>query len=78
MEAKRLQEVKRKIPKFNQVRKTLENKKAPKVNMELSYKNKDTDEITTVQTTFTPKTRFPPHQFEKLYEISTVEVMYFF
>lgn len=75
MEAKRLQEVKRKIPKFTQIRRTMYKKKTPKVNLEIAFRNKENDAITTVNSTVAPKSQFPPHRFEKLYEMATVEVI---
>ena len=74
LRAKEIQKIKRKIPKFKQIRENMYEKKTPKVDMEIGYRNRETDELTVVKDTVTPKSRFPPHQFEKCYEIATVKV----
>lgn len=49
-------------------------KYTPKVEMEITYKDKETEELTVVKDVVTPKSRFPPHRYEKLCEIATVKV----
>ena len=73
--AKELQRIKRKVPQFSQIRKTIEKKNTPEVQLELGYRDKNTEEITIVHDTVTPRSRFPPHQYENLYEIATVKVI---
>lgn len=75
MEIKKLQQVKRKVPKYNHIRRKLYEKHTPDVNLELAYKNKESNEITIINDTVTPKSRFPPDQYEKIYEIATVKVI---
>lgn len=74
LHVRELQRVKRKIPQFNQVRRTLHNKHTPAVDLEIGYKSKDSEEVIVVEDTACPKSRFPPDQFDKLYEIATVKV----
>lgn len=47
----------------------------PDVHLELGYKNKETGAVTVVEDTITPKSRFPPHEYEKIYETATVKVI---
>lgn len=75
MEAKELQQVKKKIPQFQTVRKNLYNNHTPPVNLEIAYQRKDTNEVIIFHGTSTPISRFPPHEFEKLYEMATVKVI---
>lgn len=74
MEVKQQQNVKRKIPMFQQIRRTFHAKNTPKVNLQLAYRNKENEEITIVRDEVTPKSRFPSQQYEQMYEIATVEV----
>ena len=43
--------------------------------MEIGYKNRENGEISVFQGKATPKSNFPPHQYEKLYETATVKVI---
>ena len=73
--AKELQNIKRKIPQFNHIRRKLYDRDTPKVNMEIGYRNKESEEINVVKDCTTmPRKRFPPDKFEKVYEIATVKV----
>lgn len=74
LEAKRRQEVTRKIPQFHQIRKTLTKKNTPEINLKIAYKCKETNEVTVVEDTVTPKSRFPSQEYDKMYEIATVKV----
>ena len=74
MTAKRLQNIKKKTPQFRQIRKTLYKKYTPEVNLELSFKRRDNGEIRVVNSTVNPKSQFPPHLYEPMYEIATVKV----
>lgn len=48
----------------------------PPVKLEIAYKNKVTGEIEIVEDTFTPVKKYASTQYEKLYEIGTVQVSY--
>ena len=74
LDAKRNQQITRKIPSFNHIRKTLHKNHTPEVNMEIAYRSKATNEIEVVNSSVTPKSRFPPNLFEKMYEIASVKV----
>ena len=74
LRSKELQNIKRKIPQFHHVRKSLHKKFTPKVDLEIAYKNKDTNEVTLVKDVVTPKSRFPHQLYEKEYEIASVKV----
>ena len=75
LEAKKLQKVTRKVPKFNHIRRQLYKNKTPEVRMEIAYRNKETDEITIVEDTSTPASKFSPAVYEKLYEKAYVKVI---
>ena len=49
-------------------------KSTPKVDLDITYRHRENNEITVVNDTVTPKSRFPPNEFEKLCEIATVKV----
>ena len=46
----------------------------PDVHLEIAYQNKATEEIITINDTVTPKSRFPPNEYTKLYETASVKV----
>lgn len=75
LEAKAQQRVTRKTPQFNHIRRTLYDKYTPDVNLEIAYREKETDEVRIVNESVMPKSRFPPDKFEKLYEIASVKVI---
>ena len=75
MQARSLENVTKKVPQFNHIRKCLYDKRTPTVNLEIAYKNKNTDEVVIVQDTKTPKSRFPPDTFDKMYEMASVKVI---
>ena len=65
----------REPPQFVHLRRQLYKKKVPPVHLEVSYQNKETDEIVTLKDLeSTPTSRFPPNQFVKLYESAYVKV----
>lgn len=70
-----MQQVRRKIPQFQQIRRTLEKKYTPDVQLEVAYQKRDTNEVTVVNTTINPRKRFPGNEYEKLYEVATVKVI---
>ena len=75
MQAKSVENVKRKVPGFDHIRKKMYEKRTPKVQLQIGYKNKLTNEVSVVHETATPQSRFPPDKFEKLYEVATVKVI---
>lgn len=68
------QNVYKDMPQFSHIRRKLYKKNTPKVNLKIAYKNKETDEITVVESDKTPVSAFPASQYQKLYEVATVEV----
>lgn len=72
--AREVQNVTRKVPKFNHIRRTLYTKNTPEVNLEFGYRNKESNEVTEVHDKVTPKSRFPPNEYEKMFEVGTVKV----
>lgn len=71
------EEVRKRAPQFNHIRRTLHGKYTPTVHLEIAYKNKETGAIIVVKDTVTPKSKFPPHKYEKIYETATVKVILF-
>ena len=76
--AKELEGVAKRTPQFIQIRNSLYKKKVPQVYLEIAYRNKNTKEVVVLKDQLkTPTRRFPPNQFEKLFEIASVKVSYF-
>ena len=76
---KSIQNVKRKTPSFVHIRRRLYKEYVPPVMLQFGFKNKVTNEIVNVDNSLvTPKSAFPPHQFDKLWEIAHVQVNFFF
>ena len=63
----------KRIPQFQHLRKQLY-KDLPKVNIEIAYRSKASGEVITKNTTKTPKDQFPADEYQKLYEVATVNV----
>ena len=74
MEVRKTQNVRKKVPQFNHIRRLLYKDNTPEVKLEIAFKNKETEEVSVVKDVVTPKSRFPPNQFEKLYETAAVKV----
>ena len=74
MEARQVQQVTKKVPTFNHIRRKLHAQKTPDVNLEIAYKSRETQEVMVVNEASAPKKRFPGHQYEKLYEVASVKV----
>ena len=73
--SKTAQRIRRKTPSFTHIRKKFYNNHVPPVHMEIAFQHKESGALTIVEDTLTtPKTRFPPHEFHKLWEIAHVEV----
>lgn len=62
------------IPKFNNQRLKLYKNNVPPINLKNAYLNKATKEIVVVEGKKNPVSQFDPRQFEKIYEVATVEV----
>lgn len=73
-EAKIREGVSTKTPQFTHIRRTLHKKKVPPIHLEIGYKHKVTGEVIVVEDECTPKSRFPPQQYEKTHEIASVKV----
>lgn len=74
--AKKEQNVRKKTPKFPHIRRLLHKDYVPPIKMSFGYKDKESGDMTIVEDSLiTPKGRFPANQFDKMYEISHVEVM---
>ena len=65
----------KRIPQFQNQRKKLFAAKVPKITLKTAYQNKETEEITEVESTKDPGSQFNPHHYKKLYESAKVEVM---
>ena len=72
--AKKAQNIRRKTPQMQQIRKKLE-KQAPEIDMEIGYINHDTGEMEVKNNLrSTPVKLFPPSEYTKAYEIASVNV----
>lgn len=74
LEVKTREKVKKNIPQMKHIREKLYQKNVPKVHMKIAYRHKETQEVTVVNSSVTPKSRFPSNEYEKLYEIASVKV----
>ena len=75
-EIKSRQNIKRKLPQFQQIRRNLCNN-IPPIKMELGFINKETGQLEIHENLDkTPVKRFPPSKFQKAYEISSIEVSF--
>ena len=74
VECRHLENVKKKIPQFNHIRKKLYDENVPEIDMQIGYRSKTTNETTVVDCTKAPQKRFPPDKFEKIFEIASVKV----
>ena len=76
IEAKSVQNITRKVPTFNHIRRTLHRNLTPDVNLEIGYRCNTSNEVTVVNAKSMPRSKFPGQQYEKLYEVATVKVIY--
>lgn len=75
-EAKYREGVSKKTPQFVHIRRRLYDKYTPPVRMEIGYRNKESGLVEIQKDLLsTPTSKFPPSQFQKLYEIASVEVI---
>lgn len=62
------------IPKFVSQRRKLYNNNVPPVKLEIGYLDKETEDVIVVEDDKTPKSRFHPSKFQKLYQVASVKV----
>ena len=67
---------KKRIPQFKTIRGQMHNDLLPPVELEIAYRNKNTGEIEIVKDTITPRKRFSPTNYEKLFDIGTIKVRF--
>lgn len=73
------QNVRRKTPSFVHIRRRLYDDHVPPVKMQIAYKHKDSGELTVLEDSLvTPKSKFPAHEYHKMWEIAHIEVKNFF
>ena len=75
--AKEMQKIKRKPPTFDHIRRQMHKESVPPINMEFGFQSRETKDINIIRDTKTPRTRFPPHEFDKVWEIANVQVNFF-
>lgn len=63
------------IPSFTFQRLKLYKSTLPKIDMEIGYENRETNEVTVVEAERTPVSRFNPRQYKKIYEAASVKVI---
>ena len=64
------------MPQFGHLRDNLYKKKVPRVDMEIGYQSKEDGEISVVNGTSNPVSRYPPSTYRRLYEIASVDVSF--
>lgn len=76
LELKRMEEVKRKIPQFLQVRKNIHKDISPNIKMTFAFLNKNDKSIIHVNSDHTPVKEYQQNpMYEKLYEEAHIEVI---
>ena len=63
------------IPQFHCKRAKLFKNNVTPIKLEIAYLNKNTNNVEIVEGAKTPMSRFNPRQYEKLYEVATVQVI---
>ena len=77
-EARKRQNITKKISRFQQIRRNYE-KKVPDINMKIGYIRKDTGELIVEENLqCTPVKAYPPSLYKKAYEIASVKVSHYF
>lgn len=64
----------KRVPQFQNQRKKMYDTKVPNINLKIGYKNLETDEISVVESSATPLSKYPPRKYQKLFEVATVKV----
>ena len=64
------------IPKLKSQRNKKKKDNIPPINLQVVYLNKETDEVTVYQGEKMPVNQFNPRQFQKLYEVASVKVIF--
>ena len=75
--AKEIEKNNRKTPSFVHIRRQFHKKYVPPITLKFGFKDKETGAVSIVHDTVTPKNRFPPNRFEKLWEVASVQVFIF-
>ena len=65
---------KRKTPQFKTIRQKMHQDLLPSIDMEIAYRNKASGEITIIKDSITPRKKFPSNEYEKIFEIGTLQV----
>lgn len=72
---KAFQKVKRKTPSFAHIRQQMYRQFVPPIRMEIGYKHRENGVTTVLENTLsTPKSDYPSHEYDKMWEIAHVEV----
>ena len=72
--AKQSQNISKKTPSFVHIRRKMNLNYVPPITLELAYQDKRTGEFSVVEESITPRARFPPHEYTKVWEIAHVQV----
>ena len=73
--AKEMQDIRRKTTSFVHIRRQMNIQFVPRITMKFAFENKETGVMTIVNDSeVTPKSRFPPNLFQKVWEIASIEV----
>lgn len=74
--AKEMQNIHRKTPNFAHIRRKMYKENVPPIHLEFCFKHKESGVLTIVKdSSITPKTRFPPNEYQKLWEVAYVKVL---
>lgn len=68
-------QVYRDVPQFTSQRRRLYKDNTPPVQLVICYEHKETKELVIAKGTSTPVSKFNPQEYEKRYEVATVQVI---
>lgn len=63
------------IPQLRSQRTKIDDDNVPDINLKIGYMNKESKEVTIINSDKVPKKQFNPREYEKLFEVATVQVI---
>lgn len=72
--AKERENVRKNVPQFVHIRRTLTKKKSPAISMKIAYEEKETGRVSIANSESTPSSQFPKSTHKKIFEIASVKV----
>ena len=73
-DAKKREEVRKRVPQFTHLRRTINSQSVPPINMQIGFQNRETGDVKVVNSDVTPSSQFPRSTHKKVFEIASVKV----